>query len=45
MVAIAQALDARIGIALLGDQRFEADFLVADHRLAATHLLIQRLPT
>src|SRR3990167_8806513 len=45
MVAIAQAFDARIGVALLGDQGFEADFLIADHRLAATYLLVQRLPT
>src|SRR3989338_7242894 len=44
MMAIAQTLDARIGVALLGHQGFEADFLVADHRLAATHLLVQRLP-
>ena len=44
MVAVAQALDTGVGAALLGHQRFEADFLAADHRLALAHLLVQRLP-
>src|SRR5690606_23488510 len=44
MMAIAEALDAGIGVALLGDQRLEGDFLVADDLFPLTGLLVQRLP-
>jgi len=44
MVPVAQALDGGIGIALLGDQRFETDFLGADDRLALADLIVQILP-
>ena len=44
MVPVTQAFDAGIGIALLGHQGFEADFLVADDRFALAHLLVQGLP-
>ncbi|MNM65538.1 hypothetical protein D3C81_769890 [compost metagenome] len=44
MMAITQALDAGIGIALLGHQGLEGHFLVTDHHFALTDLLIQRLP-
>lgn len=44
MVAITQAFDAGVGIALLGHQRFEADFLGADDRFALAHLIVQGLP-
>lgn len=44
MVAVTQALDAGVGVALLGHQRFEADFLGANDRFALAHLVIQRLP-
>ena len=41
MMAVTQALDAGIGAALLGNQRFEGDFLLGDHRFALTNLLVQ----
>ncbi len=44
MMAVAQPLDAGIGTALISHQRFEADFLIADHRLTLTDLFVQRLP-
>jgi len=44
VVAVTQAFDARIGVALLGDQRFEGDFLIADDLLALADLLVQGLP-
>jgi hypothetical protein len=44
MMPIAQALDAGIGIALLGHQGFKADFLGADDRFALADLVVQRLP-
>ncbi len=45
MVAVPQALDARIGAALFGHQRFEGDLLITDDLLALAHLLVQGLPT
>ena len=45
MVTVPQALDARIGTALLGHQCFEGDLLIADDLLALAHLLVQGLPT
>jgi len=44
MVPVTQAFDAGIGIALLGHQGFETDFLITDDRFALPHLLIQGLP-
>ncbi len=44
MMPVAQPLDAGIGAALIGHQCLETDFLIADHRLALTYLLIQCLP-
>ena len=44
MVPVTQAFDAGIGIALLGHQGFEADFLVADDRFALADLLVKILP-
>ncbi|MCY1521552.1 hypothetical protein D9M68_563670 [compost metagenome] len=44
VVTVTQALDAGVGIALLGHQGLEADLLVADHRLALADLLVQRTP-
>ena len=41
---VTQAFDAGIGIALLSDQRFKADFLIANDRFALPHLLVQGLP-
>ena len=45
MVTVTQALDAGVGVALLGHQRFKADFLGTDDRFALANLVIQRLPT
>ncbi|MNN19999.1 hypothetical protein D3C81_1332580 [compost metagenome] len=45
MVPVAQAFDAGIGVALLGHQGFETDFLGADDRFALTDLIVQVLPT
>ncbi|MNF37252.1 hypothetical protein D3C84_181680 [compost metagenome] len=44
VVAVTQALDAGVGIALFGHQGLEADLLIADHRFALADLLVQRLP-
>jgi len=44
VMAVTQALDGSVGTALLGHQRLESDFLVADHLLAAADLLVQGLP-
>lgn len=44
MVTVAQALDGRVGIALLGDQGFKTDFLGADDRLALADLIVEILP-
>ncbi|RMO58632.1 hypothetical protein ALQ37_03750 [Pseudomonas syringae pv. aptata] len=44
MVAVTQPFDTGIGTALIGHQRLEAHFLIADHRLALPHQIIQRLP-
>ncbi|MNZ64336.1 hypothetical protein D3C78_825040 [compost metagenome] len=44
VMAIAQALDAGIGIALLGHQRLMGHILVADHRLALAHPFVQVAP-
>jgi len=45
MVTVTQALDARIGTALLGHQSLEGDLLIADDLLALADLLVQGLPT
>ncbi|CAM5576979.1 hypothetical protein SSTU70S_02917 [Stutzerimonas stutzeri] len=44
MMTVTQALDAGVGIALLGHQRLEGNLLIADELLALPHLLIQCLP-
>ncbi|MNJ69184.1 hypothetical protein D3C77_655060 [compost metagenome] len=44
MMAITQALDIGIGIALLCHQRLERHFLITDHHFTLSDLLIQRLP-
>ncbi len=44
MVTVTQTLDAGVGIALFGHQRFKADFLGADDRFALADLIVQRLP-
>ncbi len=44
VVPVAQAFDAGVGVALLGHQRFEADFLGADDRFSLAHLIVQGLP-
>src|SRR5690606_24479114 len=44
MMAVAQALDGRIGIALFGLQGLVGHRLVADHRFALACLEVQRLP-
>ena len=44
VMPVAQTLDAGIGTALLGHQRLEGHFLIADHRLTVADLLVQRLP-
>ncbi len=44
MVAVTQALDAGIGVALLGHQRLKADLLGADHRFTLADLLVEGLP-
>src|SRR5690606_33572669 len=44
VVAVAQALDAGVGAALLSHQGLEGHFLVADHLLAGADLFVQRLP-
>ena len=44
VVPVTQAFDSRVGIALLGHQGFEGDFLSADDRFALADLFVQRLP-
>src|SRR5690606_19830257 len=44
VVAVAQALDGGIGVALLGDQRLEGHLLVGDDLFALIGLVVQRLP-
>src|SRR5690606_4590044 len=44
VVAVAQPLDAGIGVALLGYQRLESHFLIGDHLFPLAGLLIQSLP-
>ena len=44
MVTVTQALNAGVGITLLGHQCFKTDFLGANNRFALAHLVIQCLP-
>ncbi|MNZ56899.1 hypothetical protein D3C78_748590 [compost metagenome] len=44
VVPVTQALDAGVGIALLGHQGFEGNLLVADDRFTLADLIVQRLP-
>ncbi len=44
VVAVAQAFDAGVGVALFGHQGFETDLLGADDRFALADLIVQVLP-
>src|SRR5690606_34869348 len=44
VMAVAQPFDAGVGVALLGDQRLEGDFLVGDDLFPLASLFVQRLP-
>ncbi len=44
VMAVTQAFDGSVGVALLGHQCLEGHLLAADHAFTLTHLLVQRLP-